>query len=218
LAILTASTWRWQMLMPHEDTSHERFWRQLLRWLTSESPPQVELLMDHDSYSVGEHAQVRVSVSDKTFTPVNDATVWLKITDSSGSVQDIQLEWAIEEDGIYTGTFIVEHDGIYKLEATSTTPSREFGEASASFLVTESNAEYKNPGMDVTLLTKIAKESGGKFYSIKNTDRLEDDLAHITNEYSIKIEHDIWNIPLVLLILIGLFSLEWFIRRRRRMS
>jgi uncharacterized membrane protein len=218
IAIMTASTWRWQMLMPHEDTSHERFWRQLLRWLAAESPPQVELALDHDSYSVGEQVQVRVSVSDKAYSSINDATVWLKITDAAGGVQDMQLEWAIDEEGIYTGAFVVEQDGMYNLEATSATPSREFGKAPASFLVTESNVEYKNPGMDATLLARIAKESGGKFYPINNADRLEDDLAHIPNEYSIKVEHEIWDVPLVLLLLISLFSLEWLIRRRRGMS
>ena len=218
IAIMTASTWRWQMLMPHEDTSHERFWRQLLRWLAAESPSQVELALDHDSYSVGEQVQVRVSVSDKAYSPINDATVWLKITDVAGGVQDMQLEWAIDEEGIYTGAFVVEQDGMYNLEATSATPSREFGKAPASFLVTESNVEYKNPGMDATLLARIAKESGGKFYPINNADRLEDDLAHIPNEYSIKVEHEIWDVPLVLLLLISLFSLEWLIRRRRGMS
>ena len=44
MAIMTATTWRWQMLKPHEDTSHERFWRQILRWLTANTPTPVEIL------------------------------------------------------------------------------------------------------------------------------------------------------------------------------
>ena len=43
MAITTASTWRWQMMMPAEDDSHERLWRQMLRWLVNEVPDQLSL-------------------------------------------------------------------------------------------------------------------------------------------------------------------------------
>ncbi len=34
-ALATASTWRWQLQRDADDLSHERFWRQLVRWLVS---------------------------------------------------------------------------------------------------------------------------------------------------------------------------------------
>ena len=37
----TGGDWRWQMLQPVEDMSHEIFWRQLLRWLVSDTPNRV---------------------------------------------------------------------------------------------------------------------------------------------------------------------------------
>src|SRR5580692_10903065 len=37
----TGGDWRWQMLQPVEDTSHEVFWRQLMRWLVSDTPNRV---------------------------------------------------------------------------------------------------------------------------------------------------------------------------------
>ena len=144
MVITTASTWRWQMLMPHDDMSHERFWRQVLRWLANPAPAPVELTLDKDSYGHGDEVKVRVSVSDKTYAPINEATVWLKKTDPEGAIQDIQLDWAIEEDGIYTGSFNVRNKGVYKLEVSSTSASGESGEASINFLVSESSEEYNN--------------------------------------------------------------------------
>jgi uncharacterized membrane protein len=211
MAITTASTWRWQMLLPHEDMLHERFWRQLLRWLTATSPPQVELNLDRN-------LKVRVKVTDNAYVPNNDATIWLKITDPTGAIQDIQLEWAIEEDGIYTGAFTVQKEGIYSLEVSPTSASGEMGEASASFLVAESYAEYDNTRMDATLLRKIAFTSGGKYYSYRNVDRLIDDLEHLPNDYSVDVEKDIWDMPLIFLLLLAFFSMEWLTRRRKGMS
>jgi len=218
MVITTASTWRWQMLLPHDDFSHERFWRQVLRWLADPSPTPIELTLDRDSYGVGDEVGVRVSVADKTYVPINDATVWLKITDPKGVIQDRQLDWAIEEEGIYTNTFNVREEGVYKLEVLSTSASGETGEASINFLVAASNVEYTDAGMDATLLAGIANASGGKFYTQENADRLVDDLESLQKETQVAVEQDIWDIPLVLVLLFGFFALEWLIRRRKGMS
>jgi len=34
----------------------------------------------------------------------------------------------------------------------------------------------------------------------------------------VDVERDIWNLPIVLFLLFGLFALEWLIRRRKGMS
>jgi uncharacterized membrane protein len=218
MVITTASTWRWQMLMPHDDMSHERFWRQVLRWLAAASPDMVELTLDRDSYGPGDEVKVRVRASDETYAPINRKAVWLKKTNPEGTIQDIQLDWSIEEDGIYTGAFNVRNKGVYKLEVSLTSASGESPEASIAFLVSESDQEYHNAGMDAVLLNAIAEASGGKYYSHKNAARLADDLQRGQQADSAAVEKEIWDIPLVLFILFALFSLEWMIRRRRGLS
>ncbi|UCD81775.1 MAG: hypothetical protein JSW26_10215, partial [Desulfobacterales bacterium] len=218
MVIATAATWRWQMLLPHEDTSYERFWRQVLRWLAASAPSRVELSLDKDSYGTGEEAKVRVGISDAAYAPVDDATVWLKVTEPGGAIRDVQLEWAIEEEGIYVGAFEVHQEGIHKVEVTATAPSGETGEASTQFLAAEPNTEFINAGMDAALLEKMAKVSGGKFYTDKNADRLIDDLKRLQKFTTVEIQRDIWDMPLILLLLFGLFGLEWWIRRRKGMS
>ncbi len=218
MAIMTASTWRWQMLMPHEDLSHERFWRQVIRWLSTTSPSRLELTLERDAYSVGEQVVVRARVTDKTYAPVNDATVWLKIANPTGAIQDIQLKWALEEEGIYKGSFTVQEEGVFKLEVSSTTAERDVQNASTQFLVAASNLEYTNPGMDAALLRKIAEASQGKFYTSANSEQLVDDIKQIPNAYSVEEKVDLWDMPIVLFLLIGLIGLEWGLRRWKGMS
>ena len=218
MVITTASTWRWQMLMPHDDLSHERFWRQILRWLAAASPSPVELTLDRDVYSPGDEARVRVMVADKTYTPLNDATVWLKITDPAGMIQDLQLEWAIEEEGIYTGAFRVQREGVYTLEVSTTSAAGEWTEASSHVWVGATGIEYINASMDADLLHRMADASGGKFYTGDTVDRLLDDLERLQKAINVERAQEIWDRPLVLLLLFACFTMEWSIRRRKGMS
>lgn len=218
MVITTASTWRWQMLLHHEDMSHERFWRQVLRWLAVPSPSPVELILDKDSYGVGEQVNIRARVSDREYAPVNDATVWLKLTDSAGTIEDIQLEGTINDQGIYTATFKVRRDGIHTIEVTATSPSGEAQEASTHFLVVEPIAEFIDAGLDADLLKTMADLSGGKFYTASNAEQLVKDLKRLQKVVSVAVEQEIWDMPIVLFLLVGLFALEWLIRRRKGMS
>jgi len=218
MVVATASTWRWQMLRPHEDRSHERFWRQVLRWLAAPAPLPVELSLDKDSYGAGEQVNLRVRVSDSQYTPVNDAMVWLKLTDSAGTIQDVALERVIDEEGIYTGGFKVHQDGVHQIEVTATSPTGKVQEASSHFLVTEPTAEFINAGMDATLLKSMAGVSGGKFYTPDNADRLVNDLKRLQKVVAVDVEQDIWDMPIVFILLCGLLALEWWVRRRKGMS
>ncbi len=206
------------MLMPHDDLSHERFWRQTLRWLAAASPPPVELKLDRDIYSPGDEARVRVMVADKTYTPLNDATVWLKITDPAGTIQDLQLEWAIEEEGIYTGAFRVQREGVYTLEVSPTGAAGEWAEASSYFWVGATGIEYRNASMDADLLHQIADASGGTFYTSDTVDRLRDDLERLQKTINVERAQALWDMPLVLLLLFACLTMEWSIRRRKGMS
>ena len=43
LALTAADTWRWKMRMDAKNNAHETFWRQMLRYLVSGTPRQVEI-------------------------------------------------------------------------------------------------------------------------------------------------------------------------------
>jgi uncharacterized membrane protein len=218
MVITTASTWRWQMLLPHEDISHERFWRQVLRWLAVPAPSPLELILDKDSYGVGEQVNVRARVSDREYAPVNGATVWLKLTDSAGTIQDIQLEGTINAQGIYSGAFKVRKDGIHTIEVTAISLSGGSQETSAQFLVVEPIVEFIDAGLDADLLKTMADVSGGNFYTEINAQQLVNDLKRLEKVVTVAVEHEIWDMPIVLFLLVGLFALEWLIRRRKGMS
>jgi hypothetical protein len=218
MAITTGSTWRWQMLMPHADTSHERLWRQVLRWLTAASPNPVEVTLERESYCPGDTVTVRVRVADRTYSPVNDATVRLKVTDPTGNTRDIRMTREIGEAGLYAETFTVPVEGVFRLDVSSSTASGDFPETALNFLVSGFSPEYTDAGMNASLLKEIARASGGKFYTQEDVNQLTNDLLNHQKTVTVKTEKDIWDMPLVLLLLLAFFSIEWLIRRQKGMS
>ena len=217
MAIMTASTWRWQMLQPYEDLSHERFWRQVLRWLTVDSPPRIQMILDRESYSPGERVEIQIRVYDKTYTLVDDATVWLKISEPDGTVEDLRLQWNIEQEGVYQGSFDLLQEGVYHLEASATTSSPQIEEIiltkqPLSFLVTASNLEFSNPGMNAALLEKIAEKSGGRYFNWQDRNELLEAINHARKSYTVEMEEDLWDMPLVLILLFVFFTIEWINR------
>ena len=71
---------------------------------------------------------------------------------------------------------------------------------------------------DADLLHRMADASGGKFYTGDTVDRLLDDLERLQKTINVDRAQEIWDMPLVLLLLFACLTMEWAIRRRKGMS
>jgi len=220
MAITTASTWRWQMLMPAEDESHERVWRQILRWLAQGAMERVTVNFDKPFYNVGDEVTVSVEVRDERFEPDNNASLWLQRTDPQGEVSDIAMEWDIDENGVYRSRFVVEDEGVYNtlVDVSSTAAARIDDEKPAAFVVTPSLREYNNAARDDGLLGRIAESSGGRYYDLGEINQLVGDIERSPGAYSQQVEEDLWDRPGFLLLLIVLMCADWMARRYRGLS
>lgn len=219
MSLMTATTWRWQMLKPHEDTSHERFWRQLLRWLTGSSPTPVEIFLEHNTFSTGDEVKVKARVYDAVYEPVSEATVWLKLTDPDGGIEDIQMQADIAQAGDYFASFTASKSGVHQLEVSSSGGLSKDGYASLSFLAANSMHEMRGAAaMNRDLLEKIARLGGGNYYTPDKADLLVKDLNNNRKVHTVAFKLDIWNIPIVFFLLFFCFGLEWLLRRRAGLS
>ncbi len=218
MSIMTATTWRWQMLKPHEDTSHQRIWRQILRWLTASSPTPVEIFLERNHFSTGDDVKVRARIYDQGYRPVTDATVWLKITDPESAVQDFKMQAEISQDGDHVAAFTASKPGVYQLEVSSSGGLAKKGYASLSFLAVDSLHEMRGGAMNRELMEKIAQAGGGSYYSPGTADLLVKDLNNNQQVHTVKFQLDIWNIPIVFFLLLSCFCLEWLLRRRTGLS
>ena len=222
MSVNTASTWRWQMMLPSDDQSHETLWRQVLRWLAVSSPERINIDFDREYYNVGDEVNVTVVALNDQYEPDNDATLWMQTETPGEQITDTPMEWDIEEEGVYRANFTVEEEGVFNLlvdvASAAADAELESSEKRAAFVVTPSLREFNNAGMDAGLLGRISQESGGSYFELSDVDGLADRVEFTPNAYSREVEIDLWDKPWLLALLISLLCIDWATRRLKGLS
>lgn len=220
MSMNTASTWRWQMLMSAEDESHERLWRQMLRWLAQGAMERVSISFDKPFYNAGDAVSVSVKVLDASYEPDNNASLWIQRTDPLGNAVDVAMEWDINQDGTYVTRFEASDEGVYRVlvDVASAAGTGLETEKPAAFVVTPSLREFNNAGRDTGLLSRIANSGGGQYYDLSAARQLINDIDHVPGAYSREVQEDLWDRPWLLILLIALMCMDWMARRYRGLS
>lgn len=219
MAFATSSSWNWQMEMPHEDMSHERFWRQVLRWLALSSPKPLELNLDKETYVLNEQVTLKVDVRDSTYTPIEDASIKARITTPSGNFLEIPFNWSSNGKVEYVAACHPGEQGLYLVEIVAYSSKGVFlGKTESAFFVEPSKVEYTNAHLMEPMLKRIAELSGGRYYHEKQAERLPDEISVIQSSYSKLVEHELWDMPLLFLLVILILSIEWYVRRSKGLS
>ena len=209
------TSWRWQMLKDSpEDDSHERFWRQTARWLTTAPKDHIKLDVAKTAYTLKEPVVIEVTATDPQFQLTNNAKIRAIIVDEAGKRKELKLEQVLGKDGLYTGRFIPNQYGEYTVTATGTLAGESLGEQQTLFEVKASYAEFSNAELNVALLKTLAEGSGGKYYAMEEAAQLVNQIPLVESATSKITDVDIWNIPLIFGALIALLGLEWFLRKR----
>ncbi|HSR69341.1 MAG TPA: glutamine amidotransferase [Acidobacteriota bacterium] len=218
LALTSGSTWLWQMQQEVDDQSHETFWRQLMRWLVSTAKDPVTVETDRESYSSSEPVQIRAEVRDRAYRAINDAQAEAEIQAPDGNVMTIPLQWDSQEEGVYRATFTPESDGLHEIRVRARSRSqegRDYGTASAHFIAAGGAREYFDPVRKTDFLRKLAKETGGNYYSLSQVDDLPEEIVYTPSTASVVEVKPLWDMPINLLLLLALAGSEWVLRKRQ---
>jgi len=224
VAMPVQDSWLWYMhaSVPVEDATYRTLWRQLLRWITSETPELLRVSTSADRVRPGGAVTIRAEVSDSSFVRRNDARLVARVRAPSGAVREVPLEWVVDRDGEYQATYASDEIGVHTVRV-SNVASR--GAAAATLLedssfvaVADLNAEFYGPEMRKPLLQRVANETGGRFYTPATVHTLPDDIALSKRGVTVINQMDLWDMPVVLVLLVGLLSVEWAYRRRRGLA
>ena len=209
------TSWRWQMLKDSpEDDSHERFWRQTARWLTTAPKEHIKLDIAKTAYTLKEPVVIEVTATDQQFQLTNNAKIRAIVVDEAGKRKELKLEQVLGEDGLYTARFIPNQYGEYTVTATGTLAGESLGEQQTLFEVKASYAEFSNAELNAALLKTLAEVSGGKYYAMEEAPQLVNQIPLVESATSKITDVDIWDIPLIFGAVIALLGFEWFLRKR----
>ncbi len=217
VAFPVQDSWIWQMHadIPLEDMTHETFWRQLLRWLISSVPDQVMASIPKDRVGVEERTTITTEVTDSAFLKVNDADVTAYVTMPSGEERAFAMEWTVEEDGEYQVDFVPEENGLYEIRVAADRDGESVGVTTTYFQAAEPVEEYFGAQMRSSLLRRVADETGGRFYTPETVATLPEDVRYTESGSTVYEEKDLWDMPIVFFLVVGLVATEWGFRRYR---
>ncbi len=216
-ALPVQDSWRWQMHadVAVDDTSHETFWRQLLRQLVNGVSGPVSASLSSGLVSPGAPVSIRADVSDDTFIRANDAEVTAVIQKPGGDVQESTLHWTVDKDGEYTGEFRPEEKGVYEVRVTARRGKKVLGEDVAHLRVADLQVEFRGAEMRGDLMRRIAAETAGRFYTPATVAQLAEDLTYSPKTASVVDEKELWDMPVLFLGILLSLSVEWLYRKRR---
>jgi hypothetical protein len=211
--LATAGTWRWQMLQPVADRTHEMFWQQLLRWV-ADSPGQVLSSTPSPVLSDEKQVQLRAEVRDKKYLPVSDAQVHAEVTGPNGLAQTVELNPDPVTAGLYTASWTAQAPGGYAANIVAGRGEEELGHEAVMFRREDGVAENFHAEQNRELLQKLSAETGGNYYTPQTASHLADEISLSSAGITVRQVRDLWNMPAVFLLLLALPVAEWLLRRK----
>lgn len=210
----TGGSWRWKMLQDHTDRTHAMFWQQLMRWMVTETPGQVVASTPHQVLSDDTRVPLRVSARDKNYEPVSGATVQTHIVRPDGGSDTVELKPDPLEPGTYTGEYTADKPGNYVAETTARQDKTDLGRDTLTFRREDGVAENFGAAQNRDLLEKLSSDTGGSYYTPATAKRLPGEVAVSEAGITAHDNLDLWDMPILFLLVILIRGGEWLLRRK----
>jgi hypothetical protein len=220
IAVLASNIWRWKLQSVRKNNNiFDSFIINSVKWLnTSDLHKRVNIKSSKKNYSPGEMIEFSAQVYDKSLNPVPDADVKINIVSDNDSYE---LNLQSKGNGIYEGNIRINTKGDFKYTGLAKLSDEVVGNDDGVFNVGDLDIEMINPKMDYDYLNLLANETNGSFAFAENYSDLFKQVRAL-NEKAVKekiitSDFTLWSDEWLMMIVILLFSFEWFFRKRAGM-
>jgi len=210
----TQGSWRWKMWLDHTDKTHATFWQQLFRYLVTDTPGQVTSSTPKPMLSDDTRVPVRVEVRDKEYKPVTNAKVQARFLSPDGTSATLELMPQPLEEGVYSGEWTAEKPGTYVAEVIAGREQEELGHDVLTFRREDGVAENFHTSQNRELLEKLSEQTGGRYYKPSEASKLANEISYSEAGITTRETRDLWDMPVVFLLVLGIRASEWVLRRR----
>jgi hypothetical protein len=149
---------------------------------------------------------------------VNDAHVVADVRSPSGRSSQLPMDWTVERDGEYAATFTPDEPGLYEILVTATRDQKTLASSVMHIRASAGDSEYFDATMRAPLLKRIAEETGGRFFTSDDVSSLPEAVSYSGRGVTVVEERELWDMPIVLLMLLALVGAEWGYRRARGLA
>jgi len=210
----TSSTWHWRMLLPVQDKSQEEFWQQLLRWLVSDSPGRVYSSLPNPMLFDDGHVRVSADVRDKKYMPLGDARVEAHFLGPQNTASLVEMTPDPNSPGIFNAEWAAEKPGTYTVEISVKRGDEDVGRDTLMFQRIDGVAENFHTEQNRELLEKLSSQTGGHYWQPQELSKLANEIPYSEAGITIRDAKDLWNMPVIFILILLLPSSEWLLRRK----
>jgi uncharacterized membrane protein len=210
----TSSTMRWQMQLPPADQRHEMFWRQFLHALADTTPRRSTLTSERTVYNDERSVTLEAELYDEQFEPVSDADVELLIAPEREAPFTQVMRPSGNGDGRYVATIDAPSTGLYRVDMNAKRHGTPLGTATTHVRRADGVVEHFATRQNRPVLERIAAMTGGRYWSIDDLNGLAAAIPFSKAGIVERQTLDLWNLPLVFLVLFALKLSEWLLRLR----
>ena len=207
------ASWRWRMQLPSSDRTHELFWRQVARWLSSASPDRVAAA-PMSNITPGTTEQLAVDVRDEAFQPVRDAQVTTRVTAPGGEVHELKPTLLDARTGRYAAPARFEQPGVYRIVSEARRGPVVLGTSQQWVLAGAADLEMADPRLNEDVLRRVSRASGGRYLETADLSRLPSLLSSSADEPGPPRLQELWHNIWIFTGVVALLGVEWFLRRR----
>ena len=224
VALAVDTTWQWSFTplgSGPQDTVHSGFWRQVVRWLTSEQPDEdkkgqlVRATCEFSRYRRGETVVLEARVLNRQRVLTSDAQVVAEITTPDGAQMTLNLQNVAKVPGKYVTRFPVRREGQYGITVSAHHAGSAVGHDKLAIRVEPLDLELANTRPNHELLKEIARVGGGRFYTPDHAELIARELKPSQSQSTLttpprRLWHSGWLLGAVIALACG----EWYWRRR----
>ncbi len=219
-AILGGELWKWQLQTAEAYPAFfQNFINYIAKWLgLSNQQKQFQIYTDKKNYLGNETVNFKAELYDQTFTPVDTAKISAHVLFNN---EKYDLIFSPDGNGLYSTDYNPNQSGDYTYTGLATINGKKLTSNSGRFVVSGINIEKVDTRMQPDFLKLLAENTGGNYYTIYNYKNLVQKLQSMNKETSkerlSKSEFQLWADEWILLLIIFLFAVEWFVRKRSGM-
>lgn len=222
LAMLGYGIWRWRLMAQGSQETENllaTFLGNSIRWLTTRDDNRlVRVTPTKEAFTQGEPVEFVGQVYDASANPIENAQVRVTATSETKEYETLLQSFG---NGRYEGSLEGLAEGDYTFKGVAEDEGQSIGADKGRFSVGELDLEFQDTRMNVSLLRQLAYRSGGTYRNPSEVGEIGNLLAtqasFAPKEVQEAREIELWNWKYVLALVILLFVIEWFIRKRSGM-
>jgi hypothetical protein len=95
---------------------------------------------------------------------------------------------------------------------------QNLGSYKTAFQVKDRPVEFYDAALDSNNLKSIAQETGGKYYPLSKIGDVPEDAQYVEGETSFTEQKELWDVPVLFMLLAVTLASEWFWRKKKGLA